>query len=541
MRTGNKLFILAAFILSGIIVLSIINTYIDPADKSDTVLKVTRDEQHVTDMKNGADPDIGVTTISSDHMVDKSFETHLPLVVIDIGDKELPVTKTFEKQPDGDVIVKRTDEERFVNGEMEIIDNPDYDNHLSDKAAIKSDIRIRYRGESSLGYDKKQYAIKLINNNDSSRKLSVMSMKENNDWILNVSMIDASLIRNYMAYDLGSSMFPYTPEAKFCEVIFRNGDDYSYQGVYLMMEKIEEGKDRVPLSNYEKGDRLVSYLLKRDREDKSKRQLSTYCSRNDLCYGRISVLYPEDDEIDDEAFNYIEDDIDSIERILYSKDQDEFEKWPDYIDKDSFVDYFLINELFGNYDAGNNSTYYYKNKNGKLHVGPLWDYDGAMDNYSTELNNPENIAFNGQPYFKQLCRSKYYVDELNERYAEMQSSIFGTEYINSYIDSVSEFLGNAALRDWSRWSDQYGENSMLKTISDNSGIEIDRKRDSYEDEVQRLKDYFSMKEKYMGTDLKKLEDGTEDTRTSTGSEAAVIMIILLLCAVVLIRRRESFK
>ena len=154
MRTGNKLFILAAFILSGIIVLSIINTYIDPADKSDTVLKVTRDEQHVTDMKNGADPDIGVTTISSDHMVDKSFETHLPLVVIDIGDKELPVTKTFEKQPDGDVIVKCTDEERFVNGEMEIIDNPDYDNHLSDKAAIKSDIRIRYRGESSLGYDK---------------------------------------------------------------------------------------------------------------------------------------------------------------------------------------------------------------------------------------------------------------------------------------------------------------------------------------------------------------------------------------------------
>ena len=487
------------------------------------------------------DTKLGITEIPEDGVVDESFESHLPLVVIDIGNNEVPITKQYIQDADGTSSVVRTEEDPFVTGSIQIIDNQDYHNSLQDEATQESKIKIRYRGNSSLEYAKKQYAIKLLNEDGSNRKMSVMSMGENNDWILNISMADSSLIRNYMAYNLGSAMFPYTPEAKYCEVLFKNGDEYTYQGLYLMMEKIEKGDERVDISTYHSGDDVVSYLLCRDRADETEVQLSTYCSENNLCYGRISVLYPDEECLDEYALDYIENDIDQIERVLYSEDEEVFATWKNYLDYQSFVDYFLFNELFGNYDAGNNSTYFYRDGTGKLHMGPLWDYDGAMDNYATELNNPEFVVFQNSPWFEKLCQSEEYVDGLQIRYAQMKDSIFSAENIGNYVDDVSEFLGNAAVRDWSRWQSEYGENSLLKVQEDEQGYVIDRKRSTYEEEVQRLKDFFEIKELYMEDGLEELESGVIDSRTRVGSYAAIITIIALICSVVLIRRRNTFK
>ena len=123
----------------------------------------------------------------------------------------------------------------------------------------------------------------------------------------------------------------------------------------------------------------------------------------------------------------------------------------------------------------------------------------------------------------------------------MKDSIFSAENIGNYVDDVSEFLGNAAVRDWSRWQSEYGENSLLKVQEDEQGYVIDRKRSTYEEEVQRLKDFFEIKELYMEDGLEELESGVIDSRTRVGSYAAIITIIALICSVVLIRRRNTFK
>ena len=57
------------------------------------------------------------------------------------------------------------------------------------------------------------------------------------------------------------------------------------------------------------------------------------------------------------------------------------------LDMDSFVDFFIINEFFASYDAGQHSTYMYKSAEGKLTMGPYWDFDGAMDNSRMSLTN----------------------------------------------------------------------------------------------------------------------------------------------------------
>lgn len=514
-------------------IITVIDKKVNP--KADDSICVRRQQQHIAAMNAGADPSLGSDTIPEDGKIDGSFVTHLPLVIIDTNGKEIPITKVTTE----DQRVIYTGEDPYVNGSIKIIDNADYVNRLDDQVTFDSKIKIKYRGNLSLSFDKKQYGFKLIDDEGNKKRESVMGMEANNDWILNISQLDESLIRNYLVYNLGSALFEETPECKYCEVVLKDGDDYFYQGLYLMMEKVEKGTGRVELGGYDPGEKLVDYLLCRDREDDTEVQLSTYGNEAGLTRGRLSVIYPDKTAIDDYSFNYIQSDIDKIERTLYSDDDSVFSAWSEYLDMKSFADYFIFNELFGNYDAGDNSTYMYKKGTGKLCMGPLWDYDGAMDN-SIDIANPEYLAFYESPWFERLVTSKKFMLYSLDRYTSLTSkdNILSYEFIDSYIDDISRFLGNAASRDWSRWKTSY-ESNIVHDAADTDENIIYRDCTDWSQEVTRLKSYFAVKEQYMGGNLKELLQKTRD-RESFGTHYAVITLIIFICIVVLIRRRDMY-
>ncbi|MCR5101646.1 MAG: CotH kinase family protein [Butyrivibrio sp.] len=513
-------------------------------NSNDDSVKITSFEQHKVAMEEGADPSIGTTELPEDFIVDGSFESHLPLVVIDVSGKEIPINKEYEYNESEGMEEAIKSENPFVNGTIAVIDNADYQNKLSDTPVTVSDMKIRLRGSSSQKFDKKQYAIKMLDESGNSKKVDVMGIGENNDWILNISMLDQSLMRNYAAMKFGSALFPGTPDCKYCEVFFKDSDNrYEYQGVYLMMEKIEKGEDRVNINTYHPGDKLVSYLLCRDRIDKNAVQLSTYASENKLAYGRLSVLYPDEDVIDDYAFNYIQDDIDSIERVLYSDDVETFETWSQYLDEQSFVDYYIFNSIFRNYDAGDNSTYMYKNAGGKLCMGPVWDYDNACNNDYNAIQVPDYDYFYTQVWFDRLVLSRAYVDALEDRYKELTNGIFSADYINDYLDDVAAFLGNAAQRDWCRWADKYGVNgSYYKSygIVDSQGFVVDRRSETFLDEVHRFQNYFFLEEEFIMDNLKELEKDTNKMDKRIGAYFAMLFMVLLVCSVTLISRRKMY-
>ncbi len=524
-------------VLLGCLVCSILFVAVDKKvnPKQDDSIRITRDQQHILAMENGADPSLGSDTVSSDGYVNSDFVSHLPLVIIDTEGAQIPVTKETTK----DQQVKYTGEDPYIYGSIGIIDNANCENKLSDRNTFSSRIKIKYRGNLSLTFDKKQYGIKLVDVSGNSIKESVLGMDPNNDWILNISQLDESLIRNYLAYNVGSALFEETPECKYCEVLIKDGDRYNYQGLYLMMEKIEKGEGRVDLGGYDPGEKIVDYLLCRDREDDTNIQISTYGNESGLTSGRISIIYPDKDVIDDYAFNYIQNDIDKIDRILYSDNDTVFSSWPEYIDTESFVDYFLFNELFGNYDSGHNSTYMYKKGTGKLCMGPLWDYDGSMDN-SIDVSNPEDLAFYRSPWFERLVTSKRFMIYANERYEELtgDGKILSDEFITDYIDDVSEFIGKAGQRDWSRWKSVY-DNNMVHDVKDKDGNVVYRDCTNWLEEVTRLKSFFVVKEQYMGGGIKKLLQKTRN-RERSGTYFAVMMVILFVCTIVLIRRKDMY-
>ena len=209
----------------------------------------------------------------------------------------------------------------------------------------------------------------------------------------------------------------------------------------------------------------------------------------------------------------------------------------------SFVDYYLFNSIFKNYDAGNNSTYMYKNAGGKLCMGPVWDYDNACNNDYNAIQVPDYNYFYTKPWFDRLVLSESYVKELEKRYKELSSGIFSAEYISDYTAEVAAFLGNAAERDWARWGDKYGVNGTYYKsygLKDSEGFVVDRRSETFTDEVDRFRNYFFLSEQYLPDNLKELEKNVRSTAENTGAYFTVMFIACLFSVIVLVGRRKMF-
>jgi len=405
--------------------------------------------------------------------VSDDFETHLPLVILDTGD-DIPTANHVWDNEKGYAIP--AEDFSYTYGTIRIIDNSAGLNHISDTPAVTSEMRIRLRGNSSISYPKKQYLIKLMDEDGENRSQDLMGMGADNEWVLNISWYDPSLLRNYIAYTLTKDSNILSPDVRYCEVVYRHGDMYEYQGVYLLMESVKRSESRVNIPKYTSNQSL-SFLLRRDRYDEESTILSTYALEQGFEDEYLEVLYPSQEDITPDDILRIEDKINEFERVLYSDDDETFLKYRDYIDIDTFLDYFLINELFLNYDAGFNSTYIYCDYTGRLCMGPVWDFDQALANDLTYTSKMDATAFHNAPWFNRMLRDPVFVKELIDRYAELRAGAFSQERVDALIESTCAYLGTAAQRDWNRW--QYDE-----TIGERPSLSVPL---SFEDEVEKAR------------------------------------------------------
>ena len=488
--------ITAIVVITLLIMFCVVMTSIKPNNNKNYL----PDYQHETE--TGVNPETGTATLSEDFHVDESFVTHLPLVVIDLKGNRIPNVYAFSSDGTKRVYSKEglINPDPWFSMNIKIIDNENGQNHINDDAAINNDGRIKLRGMTSRGFDKKQYGIKFMDGEE-ELELPVLGMEADEDWVLSNSLLDLSGIRNYMAMNIGRKIMPYTSEVRFCEVIFKDGDTYTYQGLYLLQESVKQSEGRVNIADYEESAASLSYIVCRDRYDETSLTLSTLASDNQLCYGYFGVKYPKEELLSDKAINRIQAELSQIEYCLYDESQDAFLTYDKYIDVDSFVDYFIINEFFMNYDAGNNSTYYYKNSEGKIAVGPLWDYDNCLDNYSLEAADYETLPFASQPWFEKLIQDPAFQKKVLNRYRELRKSLLSDEYINGFIDGTIEYLGKARERDYVRWKESYEKKHLLMDVENADGIIIDRNPGDVEGEVQRVRDILSMHGEWLDTSL----------------------------------------
>lgn len=410
---------------------------------------------------------------------EEEFCTHLPIISIDTGGQKIQIGREGK----GAQSYQKSSE---IIGEVKVIENSLTYNHLEDKATFQTKATVRYRGNTSIKFDKKSYKLEfieenLLENNDEN----LLGMGKHSEWVLNGPFLDKTLLRNYMCLNIAGEIMGYAPDVRFCEV-FVDGD---YRGVYVAMESIAKAAERVDIMSYKEGDPFTSYIVRADRERLITEEINNFTNYANRMHKNtaLEVIYPKEVKESHTLKSYIEKDFSKFEKALYSFDYDDHNYgYKKFINTESFVDYFIINEFFQNYDAGIFSTYFYKDIRGKIHIGPVWDFNNAADNFMTGALNGRDLAMINRNWYFMLIKDEDFVEAVIKRYHALRKSWLNEDVLLNYIDETVAFLGKAIKRNNEIW----GYSFNPKNLDENNYlVPMERNITSYEEGIEQLKNF----------------------------------------------------
>lgn len=302
-------------------------------------------------------------------------------------------------------------------------------------------VNIRGRGNTTWGWDKKPYALKF------EKKTSVLGMPKHKRWVLLANAMDRTMIRNRVAFKVAQqTSLAWTPRNEFAE-IFLNG---KHLGCYLVAEHIKVDENRVNITELSpednEGEALTGgYLFELDFHFDNEWQWRT--PRNIP----FAIKSPDEEDLSPEQFQWAQEYINSLEGLLYSEDYLSPERgYANYIDRQSFIDYWLVFEVCLNHEIGNpGSVYMYKDRGGKLHAGPIWDFDWGTFSYNVSTSAKGKIYLTGVLWYGRLFRDAEFKALAKERWAEIYPRL---QNLLGFIDEQEEYLALSAQRNFALWN-----------------------------------------------------------------------------------------
>jgi hypothetical protein len=327
-------------------------------------------------------------------------------------------------------------------------------------------IEIEIRGSTSQQYPKKGYGFETQDALGNNLQAALLGMPPENDWILNGPYPDKTMIRNVLTYDLARKMGHYASNTRYCELIVNN----DYRGIYILMERIKRDNGRVNIESLHTpnlwDDTLTGgYIVKVDKLTGEVGYSWTSNYNNEVVF---QFHDPEFDEMHVSQVNYMEGLINEFESVMNSAQfADPINGYPKYIDRQSFQDFFILQELGRTVDGYRSSSFMHKDKNSlnwnsKLVAGPMWDFNlsygnadycdadittGWQYNFDEICNFTTSIPF----WWEKLLSDPAYANSLKCRWQELREGPLKTSTINNYIDSISNHLADARIRNFQKW------------------------------------------------------------------------------------------
>ncbi|RLN71725.1 hypothetical protein BBJ28_00022205 [Nothophytophthora sp. Chile5] len=343
-----------------------------------------------------------------------------------------------------------------VHTRVEVIDNADGSlNCLSDpRTAVYEHTKSNYRGQTSLFFPKHQFNVKF------SEDTAFLGMPEESGFVMNGPFLDCTLLRNHLAHWLYRSTGRYSPRTRHVALFLQtdpNQSEPSYAGIYLLLEKLTYGKNRVNLAP------LDSKCAARDPQvlnggwawQNDPPSYGSYSPnmvldqyQNEFGMGeRPQLAHPSGSELSQQMRDYFVDPatgfLPQLYRTLWNNMTTplELEK---HLDLGSFADYLLHTEMSLNVDAYRRSTFFFKDRDQPINAGPVWDLNLAYGNGARR--NFKDWIFPQYTYWKRMMCNSQLASLVIQRWktlrganpSQADSAVYGIwsdEAITAFLDA----------------------------------------------------------------------------------------------------------
>lgn len=333
------------------------------------------------------------------------------------------------------------DKENYVTMDVRI---EDPDKLYTDGTTFTSSGGIRGRGNSTWGMPKKPYRMKL------DSKASLLGMSTDKDWALLANYTDKTLLRNITAFEISRiAGMEWTPTSLSVEVYLNN----EYQGVYALTEHVKVSKERLNMDLIKPGDNsgealTGDYFLELDFHMDEEYTFETNMKQ-------LPIMFKDPDKPTDQQLEYVKDFFNTAENTLYSLNfADPVNGYKKYIDMESFINYYIVQELTKNVDGNmRGSCYLALRRNGKIEQPLVWDFDIAFGNanHITWEQGASSVGWDGwyiktcAPWFDQFFKDPAFVTALKARWNELKPQL---DQLPDYIREKARLLDDAQHRNF---------------------------------------------------------------------------------------------
>ncbi len=396
------------------------------------------------------------------------------------------------------------------------------------RAAIDSD-KIDYlgrggardRGSSTAGQPKPNMSFETWGpdgtDKDDDFGVSLLGLPKDADWVLHApANFDRALIRNQLAFALSNGIDDWAPHFRHVEVYLNRRDgvvtEADYAGVYVILEKIEQGPNRVDVADITPQDNQEpeisgGYIWKVDRSDPDAGQFTA---------GRqgINWVYPksprsrtarDDQKATTEQQAWVIDYFNAFADTLRNPDINDPEGYSKYIDPITWADQHMLNVFMMNVDALRLSAYFYKDRNDRVAYGPPWDFDRSAESTDDRDDNPyvwraqsgdrgTDFFGNGtQRWWGDLFKDPGFWQVYVDRWQMWRRSTFSDESVSNIIDQLSSELLESQERNFTKW-----RSWRPRT---NSGFASGLLDGTYQGEVENLRQWMKERGAFMDSNF----------------------------------------
>lgn len=391
-------------------------------------------------------------------------DSNLPIVIIET-DGGVPIPDEPKVLGNMKIIWHQDGSRNYVSD----ANNPEFLNY-------DGRIGIEIRGSSSQMLSKKPYGLETLMDDDiTNNNVSLLGMPKENDWILNSLAYDQTGMRDVISYELSEKLGQYTTRRVYCEVMV-NGD---YKGLYVFMEKIKADDNRVNI------DKDGGYIVQTDRAENGTPAAWTMPEYgNGWWGGDIAIFvhhYPKYENITTAQNEYIKSVFFDLADKAGNHNISIENGFPSIIDVSTFVDFMIMGEFSSNVDVYQLSTFFHKDRKGKLRAGPIWDYNlayghdefGSRSRYDVwQFDNGDNV---GPKFWKDLFDTDEFRCYLAKRWFEVTAEGNALDYnqLCNRIDEIDEWITEAIARDNQRWHKMNQHDSYVEDMKEWIQLRID--------------------------------------------------------------------